>query len=105
VPTPVGSPTLPPQRIIFAGTAVALKLTANRPVVFALYALPVDPPAPSPGPKKGAKDGASPSPSPAAIGSELPASPSASGSPLPAASGTAGTPAAASAAPSAAGSP
>jgi hypothetical protein len=39
-PSPTPSPTLPPQRIAFAATAETLKLTANRPVVFAFYALP-----------------------------------------------------------------
>ena len=37
---PSASPTLPPARIVFAPTAAALKLVANRPAVFALYALP-----------------------------------------------------------------
>jgi len=45
-PTP--SPTLPPQRVLFAGTAATLKLTANKAVVFALYALPIETPPPSP---------------------------------------------------------
>jgi hypothetical protein len=31
---------LPPQRILFAGTETPLKLIANRPAIFALYALP-----------------------------------------------------------------
>jgi hypothetical protein len=39
-PTASAAPTLPPQRILFAGTATPLKLIANRPAVFALYALP-----------------------------------------------------------------
>jgi hypothetical protein len=46
--TPAASPTLPPQRITFAATPGTIKLTANRPVVFALYALPVASPAPNP---------------------------------------------------------
>lgn len=37
---PSAAPTLPPARIVFAGTATTLKLVANRPAVFALYALP-----------------------------------------------------------------
>jgi hypothetical protein len=42
---PPGAPatptvTLPPQRILFAGTDTPLKLIANRPAIFALYALP-----------------------------------------------------------------
>ncbi len=39
-PAPSAAPTLPPARLLFAGTAVPLKLVANRPAVFALYALP-----------------------------------------------------------------
>jgi hypothetical protein len=39
-PRPAASPTLPPQRIVFTGTLATLKLTANRAVVFAFYALP-----------------------------------------------------------------
>ncbi len=39
-PVPQASATLPPQRILFAGTAAPLKLVANRPLIFALYALP-----------------------------------------------------------------
>ncbi len=37
---PTVAPTLPPQRLLFASTATTLKLVANRPAVFALYALP-----------------------------------------------------------------
>ena len=37
---PSAAPTLPPARLLFAGTAAPLKLMANRPAVFALYALP-----------------------------------------------------------------
>ncbi|HEY0615905.1 MAG TPA: hypothetical protein VGC96_14740 [Candidatus Elarobacter sp.] len=71
------APTLPPARMLFAGTATPLKLMANRPAVFALYALP----------HPGAKASGSPAPAappsahPAAAGS---ARPSASGSPVPA---------------------
>jgi hypothetical protein len=50
VAAPVASPTLPPARILFAGTASPLKLVANRPAIFALYALP-HPAAASPAPK------------------------------------------------------
>jgi hypothetical protein len=39
-PTPTPAATLPPQRILFGGTAKPLKLIANRPAIFALYALP-----------------------------------------------------------------
>jgi hypothetical protein len=44
---PAASPTLPPQRITFAGTQTPLKLVANRPIVFAIYALPQVTPSPS----------------------------------------------------------
>jgi hypothetical protein len=82
---PSASPTLPPERIVFAGTAATLKLVANRPVVFALYALPV----------------ATPAPTPRASGALIEAAPVASGSPVPAASAGSAEPAAsASAAPS-----
>jgi hypothetical protein len=37
---PLASATLPPQRLLFAGTATTLHLVANRPAIFALYALP-----------------------------------------------------------------
>jgi hypothetical protein len=70
---PSASPTLPPERVLFAGTAASLKLVANRPVVFALYALPV----------------ATPAPTPRASGALIEAAPVASGSPVPAASGPA----------------
>jgi hypothetical protein len=45
--TPTVAPTLPPQRITFGVAPGPLKLTANKPAVFALYALPVNA---SPGP-------------------------------------------------------
>ena len=51
---PSAAPTLPPARILFAATATPLKLMANRPAVFALYALPhpaAGSPAPSGSPK------------------------------------------------------
>jgi hypothetical protein len=78
VPAPSAAPTLPPQRILFAATASTLKLVANRPAVFALYALP-HPAAGSP----------LPSGSPKASGSSAPSSktesaaPKTSGSPAP----------------------
>ncbi|BDE05195.1 hypothetical protein WPS_04710 [Vulcanimicrobium alpinum] len=40
VPAATAAPTLPPQRILFASSEKTLKLIANRPAVFALYALP-----------------------------------------------------------------
>ncbi len=81
---PLVSATLPPQRLLFAATPVTLKLTANSPAVFAIYALPVATPSPSP----------SPSPSASASGSAA----AASASRAPAATSTAS--AAASTAPS-----
>jgi hypothetical protein len=78
VPTPVGSPTLPPQRIVFAATVTTLVLTANRPVVFALYALPKV--TPSPGPSgSGAPAASEPPATPVATSSGTPA-PSPAGS-------------------------
>lgn len=47
LPTPTAVPTLPPQRIAFGVEKSPLHLTANKAVVFALYALPVATPAPS----------------------------------------------------------
>jgi len=61
VGAPTAAPTLPPQRIVFAGTATPLKLVANRPAIFALYALPH--PSSTPAPKASivpASSGASP---------------------------------------------
>ena len=40
---PAASPTLPPARLLFSGTAATLKLVANRPAVFALYAGQLEP--------------------------------------------------------------
>jgi len=85
-PSPIVSPTLPPQRILFASTARTLKMVANSPVVFAVYALPLPSPSPSPSPA-----GSGPVPvgsgSPAAVGSPVAAgSPVAEGSPTPAGS-------------------
>lgn len=85
-PLPSASPTatLPPQRIAFTGPAAQLKLVANRPVVFALYAVPPQPtpsPSPSSSPAPAASASATPSPPP-------PATPSVVPSRTPAASGT-----------------
>ena len=83
VPVPSASATLPPARLLFAGTATPLKLIANRPAVFALYALPH--PSATPAPKgSGAPAAASSSPHPA--GSAHPGAsgaPAASASPAP----------------------
>ncbi len=83
-PAPKPSATLPPQRIAFLATVADLQLVANRPVVFALYAIPVPRASASPAPKPLAKGHASPEPSPAS--SE---SPNVAMSPAPAASGSA----------------
>jgi len=73
LPAPTAAPTLPPARILFAGTAMPLKLVANRPAVFALYALPHPS---TPGPK------AAGSPAPHAAASSTPSgAPSASPAP------------------------
>jgi hypothetical protein len=83
-PVPAAAPTLPPQRIIFVGTEKPLKLMANRPAVFAIYALPHVVSA-SPEPSASAlplkKGGAAPSGASAA-----PVSPSSGGSTMPAGS-------------------
>jgi hypothetical protein len=64
---PTAAPTLPPARILFAGTAAPLKLVANRPAVFALYALPHPAtPAPKASGTPAASVSATPSASPAA---------------------------------------
>jgi hypothetical protein len=77
VVAPSVSPTLPPQRITFAGTRTPLKLVANRPIVFAIYAMPL--PTPSPAPRKSGATAASAQPavatSPAAGASASPALP------------------------------
>jgi hypothetical protein len=84
VAVPSAQPTLPPARMVFAGTASALKLMANRPAVFAVYALPH--------PAAAGAKAASGSPGPAsASGSPHPSgsgSPHPSGSAAPAASGS-----------------
>jgi hypothetical protein len=56
--TPTPAATLPPARLLFAGTATTLKLVANRPAVFALYALPH--PSSSPATKAAAAGSAAP---------------------------------------------
>lgn len=75
--TPTPAPTLPPARLLFAGTATTLKLLANRPAVFALYALPH--PSSTPASKAAAGSGGpvtrtSGTPSSAAPATESPAS-------------------------------
>ena len=77
--TPTPAPTLPPARLLFAGTATTLKLIANRPAVFALYALP-HPATPAPkasaagsAPPAARTSGAPASSAPAAESSSTPA--------------------------------
>ena len=70
-PSPSASPTLPPQRITFAAAPESMKLTANKPVVFALYALPKPRESPSPRASGSARP-ASASPDPGAGGSVAP---------------------------------
>jgi hypothetical protein len=77
--TPTPAPTLPPARLLFSGTATTLKLLANRPAVFALYALPH--PSSTPAPKAAAAGSGAPvthtsgAPSSSAPATESPASP------------------------------
>jgi hypothetical protein len=75
---PTAAPTLPPHRLVFAGTATPLKLVANRPAIFALYALPH--PSSTPVPKASVVPASSGSATPAAASSArtptpLPAAP------------------------------
>jgi len=70
-PVPVATATLPPAHILFTGTAATLKLIANRPAVFALYALPHPAtPAPEKSPGHSGSPAASGSPSAATLSSE-----------------------------------
>jgi hypothetical protein len=80
-PTPAPTATLPPERILFAGTATSLKLIANRPAIFALYALPHPraTPAPSAAATSAPAAGSSSAPTPAA--GSAPATASASKAP------------------------
>ena len=68
-PMPTVAPTLPPAHLLFTGTEKTLKLLANRPAIFALYALPH---AATPAPEKPAAAGGSAAP---ASGSAAAASP------------------------------
>lgn len=77
-PTP--SPTLPPQRILFAGTAASLKLSANKPVIFAVYALPIETPAPTASRSPAAHASGSPTASGSAASSASSAAPSSAAS-------------------------
>jgi hypothetical protein len=93
-PHPTASPTLPPQRIVFTGQATPLKLLANRPLIFALYALPHPKETPTPA----VSGSGAPGPAPSSGTAQPAATPgaaasSAPGSPAPAAS-AAGTKAA-----------
>jgi hypothetical protein len=74
VGTGLGADSLPPERVAFQATATNLTLRANRPVVFALYAVaPTPTPSPSPSAKPGASAApAAASPSPTAAASASP---------------------------------
>jgi hypothetical protein len=89
VASAAATPGLPPQRLIFLGTEKTLKLVANRPLIFALYALPHPSVTPTPIASATAK---------AAKG----AAPAASGSPAAEASGEPAAAASAAAEPAAA---
>ncbi|MFN2460879.1 MAG: hypothetical protein ABR591_09365 [Candidatus Velthaea sp.] len=67
--TAAPTPTLPPQRIAFSGTAAVLALKANRAVVFALYAIP---PQPTPSPAASAAPSAAPSAAASSAASSAP---------------------------------
>lgn len=64
-PTPAPAATLPPERITFNGTAAPLFLKENRPVVFALYAIP-QPATPKPAPSESGSPAAKSTASPVA---------------------------------------
>jgi hypothetical protein len=90
-PVPSVSPTLPPQRILFAATPATLKLSANKSVVFAVYAMPIATPSPAPSASSSAPSptGSRPaSAAPSALASPS-ALPSASAAPSAKASGSA----------------
>jgi hypothetical protein len=75
----LGASSLPPEYIAFKGTAQALTLKANRPIIFAFYAAPPEPsPSPSPSPSAGAPSpsgsAGAVSPSPAAPATAPPTS-------------------------------
>lgn len=91
-PPPVGpeaaGDSLPPEYVAFTATEMVLKLKANRPVVFALYAVPPQP-TPSPSGSPAGKTSASPAPSPTTT----------AGSPAPVPTGATSTPPSGSALP------
>ena len=77
-PSTAPEQTLPPQLIVFAGTAAPLKIAANRPLIFALYALPHPSATPTPKPAAtkaaaAASPAASPTAPPSAAASASPA--------------------------------
>jgi hypothetical protein len=82
----IGASTLPPERVAFKPTAQGLVLKANRPLIFALYAIA---PSPSPSPSAAPKT----SPSPRASGLASPAAPAPGSSAPPAAPSPAPSPA------------
>ena len=59
---PTAAPTLPPAHLLFASAEKSLKLVANRPAIFAVYALPH---AATPAPEKSPSAAGSAPPSPA----------------------------------------
>jgi hypothetical protein len=104
-PAPNGSPgvapaqasaTLPPQQLLFAGTATTIHLLANRPAIFAIYALPnpAATAAPSPAASRAAAAmrKADPSAAPSAAASAA-SSPAASSAPATSAPSAASSPA------------
>ena len=82
---PTVAPTLPPQRLLFSGTATTFKLVANRPAVFALYALPHPSATPASKTSGSPAAAASGSPHPAAAEAHASSSPSATASSVPSA--------------------
>jgi hypothetical protein len=93
-PPPVGAEsvgdTLPPEHVAFGPTVATLALKANRPIVFALYAIQ---PSPSPSPSTSPSGKTSPSPTPRSSASPSPSpvtsAPSAPPTAVPSASPTA----------------
>jgi hypothetical protein len=79
VGTGIGSSGLPPENVAFTATAATLILKANRPVVFALYAVP---PQPSPSPSPVTSASSTPAASASAPGSAPPTSAPATAKPV-----------------------
>ena len=101
-PSASAAPTLPPQRVLFASTQIPLHLVANRPAIFAIYALPEQTDAsPTPLPSASGKPGAAGttkiggSPAPVGNGNGTPAPTTIQTTPAPQAATTTSAPAAA----------